>query len=68
MQIPFTKLQDQYKDCKDQINTAIQKILDTDEFIAAMEKAETKCKINNSEGEKLKQTFTYENTLNKILE
>ena len=34
MQIPFTKLQDQYKDCKDQINTAIQKILDTDEFIA----------------------------------
>jgi hypothetical protein len=41
---------------------------DEDEFIAAMEKAETKCKINNSEGEKLKQTFTYENTLNKILE
>ena len=41
---------------------------DDDEFIAAMEKAETKCKINNNEGEKLKQTFTYENTLNKILE
>jgi hypothetical protein len=41
---------------------------DDDEFIAAMEKAETKCKINNDEGEKLKQTFTYENTLNKILE
>jgi len=41
---------------------------DSDEFISAMEKAETKCKVNNSEGEKLKQTFTYENTLNKILE
>lgn len=41
---------------------------DEEEFISAMEKAETKCKINNDEGEKLKQTFTYENTLNKILE
>ena len=39
-----------------------------DEFISAMEKAETKCKINNSEGEKLKTEFTYENTLDKILE
>lgn len=34
MQIPFTKLQDQYRDCKYQIDNAIQKILDTDEFIA----------------------------------
>lgn len=41
---------------------------DEDEFISAMEKAETKCKINNSEGEKLKTEFTYENTLDKILE
>ena len=41
---------------------------DDDNFIAAMEKAETKCKINNSEGEKLKEKFTYDNTLNKILE
>jgi hypothetical protein len=41
---------------------------DDDEFISAMEKAETKCKINNSEGEKLKTKFTYENTLDKILE
>lgn len=41
---------------------------DDDEFISAMEKAETICKINNKEGEKLKNKFTYENTLNKILE
>lgn len=33
MQIPFTKLQDQYQDCKSQIDSAIQRILDTDEFI-----------------------------------
>ena len=39
-----------------------------DELINAMEKAETKCKINNTEGEKLKEKFTYVNTLNKILE
>lgn len=39
-----------------------------DEFISAMEKAESKCNINNTEGEKLKEKFTYENTLNKILE
>ena len=39
-----------------------------DEFISAMELAETKCKINNTEGEKLKDKFTYVNTLNKILE
>jgi hypothetical protein len=39
-----------------------------DQLIDAMEKAETKCKINNTEGEKLKEQFTYENTLNKILE
>ena len=33
-----------------------------------MEKAETKCNINNIEGEKLKEKFTYSNTLKKILE
>ena len=38
-----------------------------DQLINAMEKAETKCKINNTEGEKLKDKFTYVNTLNKIL-
>ncbi len=38
-----------------------------DQLIDAMEKAETKCKINNTEGEKLKEKFTYVNTLNKIL-
>jgi len=41
---------------------------DQDEFIDAMEKAEEKCTITNTEGEKLKHKFTYENTLNKILE
>jgi len=41
---------------------------DEDEFISAMEQAEKKCKINNDEGEKLKDVFTYENTLNKILQ
>jgi hypothetical protein len=39
-----------------------------EQLIDAMEKAETKCKINNTEGEKLKEKFTYVNTLNKILE
>jgi len=34
MQIPFTKLQDQYQDCKPQIDNAIQQILDSNEFIA----------------------------------
>lgn len=38
-----------------------------EQLIDAMEKAETKCKINNTEGEKLKEKFTYVNTLNKIL-
>lgn len=33
MQIPFTKLQDQYKECKTNIDLSIQKILDTNEFI-----------------------------------
>jgi len=33
MQIPFTKLQDQYQECKPQIDSAIQRILDTNEFI-----------------------------------
>jgi hypothetical protein len=41
---------------------------DEDEFIDAMEKAEEKCTIINTEGEKLKHKFTYENTLSKILE
>ena len=41
---------------------------DEQDFIEAMEKAETKCKINNTQGEKLKEKFTYQNTLNKILE
>lgn len=39
-----------------------------EQLIDAMEKAETKCKINNTQGEKLKDKFTYVNTLNKILE
>ena len=41
---------------------------DDDEFISAMELAETKCNINNIKGEKLKEKFTYKNTLEKILE
>ena len=39
-----------------------------EQLIDAMEKAESKCKINNDAGEKLKEKFTYKNTLNKILE
>lgn len=41
---------------------------DDDEFISAMEKAETICKKENVEGKKLKDKFTYKNTLEKILE
>ena len=41
---------------------------DDDEFISAMEKAETVCKNENTEGQKLKDQFTYKNTLEKILE
>jgi hypothetical protein len=41
---------------------------DDDEFISAMEKAETICKKENTEGKKLKHKFTYKNTLEKILE
>ena len=41
---------------------------DDDEFISAMEKAETICKKENTEGKKLKDKFTYKNTLEKILE
>jgi hypothetical protein len=33
-----------------------------------METAEQKCRTVNNEGEKLKDKFTYENTLNNILE
>lgn len=39
-----------------------------EQLINAMQKAESKCKSNNTEGEKLKDKFTYVNTLNKILE
>jgi hypothetical protein len=39
-----------------------------DQFISALEIAENKCKIVNEEGKKLKDEFTYEKTLNKILE
>ena len=41
---------------------------DTDEFVAAMESAEEKANTTNTEGLKLQKEFTYENTLNKILE
>ena len=41
---------------------------DTDEFIAAMESAEEKATTVNAEGIKLQKEFTYEKTLNKILE
>lgn len=39
-----------------------------DQFISGLEIAENKCKIVNEEGKKLKEKFTYEKTLNKILE
>ena len=39
-----------------------------DELISAMEKAESICKNVNIEGEKLKDKFTYKNTLEKILQ
>jgi hypothetical protein len=38
-----------------------------EQLIDAMEKAEAKCNTNNTEGEKLKEKFTYKKTLNKIL-
>jgi hypothetical protein len=38
------------------------------DLISAMEKAEKLCKIDNKEGIKLKEKFTYKNTLEKILE
>ena len=41
---------------------------DTDEFIAAMETAETKVGSKNEEGLKLQKEFTYEKTLDKILD
>jgi hypothetical protein len=40
---------------------------DEEEFISAMETAETVCKKENTEGAKLKNKFTYKNTLDKIL-
>jgi hypothetical protein len=39
-----------------------------EEFIEAMNLAESKCKSLNTEGEKLKDKFTYKNTLDRILE
>ena len=41
---------------------------DEDELISSMELAESKCKSVNTKGEYLKEKFTYENTLNSILE
>ena len=41
---------------------------DTDEFISAMETAESKAETINEEGLKLQKEFTYEKSLNKILE
>ena len=41
---------------------------DNDEFVAAMEAAENKVGTENTEGLKLQQEFTYEKSLNKILE
>ena len=41
---------------------------DDDEFISAMEKAEELCKVENKEGLKLLESFTYEKTLDSILE
>ena len=41
---------------------------DEEEFISAMEKAESICKTENKEGLKLKNKFTYAKTLERILE
>ena len=41
---------------------------DKDEFVAAMEKAESKIDTENTEGIKLQQKFTYEKTVDKIIE
>ena len=38
------------------------------DLIEAMEKAESLCKIENKEGIKMKDKFTYKNTLERILE
>ena len=40
---------------------------DEDEFVESMKLAEIKCKNLNTEGQKLKEKFTYKNTLNTIL-
>ena len=45
-----------------------RKAFDNDEFVAAMEAAENKVGTENTEGLKLQQEFTYEKSLNKILE
>ena len=41
---------------------------DDDEVVTAMELAEGKAKYPNTEGEKLKDDFTYEKTVDKLLE
>ena len=41
---------------------------DSDEFVSSMEKAEGMCQKENEEGKKLKESFTYSNTLDKIIE
>jgi len=50
-----------------QFNTGNIFTFNEEEFISAMEIAESKCKINNTEGEKLKEQFTYSKTLDNIL-
>lgn len=41
---------------------------DEEEFVSAMEKAESICRNENNEGIKLRNKFTYKNTLERILE
>lgn len=50
-----------------QFNTGNIFSFNDDEFISVMEIAESKCKTNNKEGEKLKKQFTYSKTLDNIL-
>jgi len=50
-----------------QFNTGNIFTFNEEEFISAMEIAESKCKISNTEGEKLKEQFTYSKTLDNIL-
>ena len=51
-----------------QFNQGNMYTFDEGEFINAMEKAEGLCKSENKEGLKLKEEFTYKQTLEKILE